>query len=265
MDILCHTLTGTAVGTVIASYSKKSTFYKFGIILLGTLGGALPDLDAISLWSKFDSIFGAFLNLEHLGKEIYFGKLWYSHHSFLHSITAALGIPIIYFIVLSLIRFKRVDLYKTKNILTKYFSYILAFCLGFIFHLFEDMPTPHSVWGGVRLFFPSSQYYGGWGKIWWWNNYDLFLIILGTIVLNIVVLTTIKQQLKKYITTSIFVCASFLFIFQINNRNFDFNYKGHTPKYHEYEKQSKEIQKEILGDKVYRIMEKFDNYLQLNF
>jgi len=50
MDIISHTLTGVAVGTVVATYSDQSWRSKTLIILTGGFGGALPDLDAVSLW-----------------------------------------------------------------------------------------------------------------------------------------------------------------------------------------------------------------------
>lgn len=64
----------------------------------------------------------------------------------------------------------------------------LDFFLAGTFHLLEDMPTPDNIWGGVRIFFPFEVYIGGWNYIWWWNNYDLFLIILLTAILAIILL-----------------------------------------------------------------------------
>jgi len=52
---------------------------------------------------------------------------------------------------------------------------------------------------------------------------------------------------------------------QINTRKFDFSYTGYAKHYTAYEKKSKELQKEILGDRLYRLMLAFDNKLKLNF
>ena len=51
MDIISHSLTGLAVGTVCAHFSKDTWRNKVVILCASTLGGALPDLDALSLWS----------------------------------------------------------------------------------------------------------------------------------------------------------------------------------------------------------------------
>jgi len=155
MDIISHTLTGVAVGTVVSSLSQQNWIRRISIVLFGGFGGALPDLDAISLWSKFDTTIGEYLNLSNRGSDIYFGKLWYSHHAAFHSLLAPLILSIICLAVFAL--FKRAMSFSQlkENISSNKLTY-LAFNLGFVFHLLEDMPTPASVWGGVNLFFPSS-------------------------------------------------------------------------------------------------------------
>ena len=83
MDLLTHTLTGLAAGTVVASFAKTKK-QQWGIVLISMLGGALPDFDAISLWWDFDNTIGAFFNLSESGHDIYYGKHAYSHHGALH-------------------------------------------------------------------------------------------------------------------------------------------------------------------------------------
>jgi len=56
-----------------------------------------------------------------------------------------------------------------------------------------------------------------------------------------------------------------LALYQINSRPIDFSYKGHTKNYDQFEKQSKEIQKEILGETVYGWMVEIDNMIPLYF
>ena len=58
MDIITHTLSGVATGTVVMSFSPKGYKAKLGILSISGFGAALPDLDAISLWSRFDNLFG---------------------------------------------------------------------------------------------------------------------------------------------------------------------------------------------------------------
>ncbi len=267
MDIISHTLTGIAVGTVLATISKNSGKRKGLIILTGGIGGAIPDFDAISLWSKFDLTIGTFLGLNHSGKEIYFGKFWYSHHAALHSLIAPV-VLILTILIVNLILNRKVvsglNIFKSIKVNK---LLILAFFFGFVFHLLEDMPTPSSVWGGVNLFFPSSIYIGGYGNIWWWNNYDLVLIISSVIALNLLVniLPNRFLKFKRWFCISVFFLGLGLFIFQTKTRPVDFSYIDHTTKYYEFEAQSKSIQKSILGDKLFQIMSKIDNRIPFNF
>ena len=105
MDILTHTLSGVAIGTVITSFSNNGFRKKTGIILCAGFGAALPDFDAISLWSGFDSTIGKLFGLIS-GKEIYFSKLWYSHHAFMHSIFASLIFAMLFLLFLYLFKSK---------------------------------------------------------------------------------------------------------------------------------------------------------------
>ncbi|MFY0674097.1 MAG: metal-dependent hydrolase [Bacteroidia bacterium] len=266
MDIISHSLTGIAVGTVVAAFSRHTTPNKALIVLAGGFGGALPDFDAISLWSNFDATIGSVLNVQATGKEIYFGKFWYSHHAAMHSLIA----PLFFILLASMVRFLFKRNYSAtvavKTLKRNKFLKI-AFFLGFLFHLFEDMPTPSSVWGGVNFFFPSTGYIGGFGKIWWWNNYDLVLIILFVIAVNLLINVILRRYyLPKIIfCISVFALGLFLFLYQINTRPFDFGYEGHAVNYEFYEAQSKVIQKEILGEKVYNMMWYLDNKIPLNF
>lgn len=269
MDLLSHISSGIAIGTVVASFTKNSWKQKLGIVAFGGFGGALPDFDAISLWSKFDATIGKALHLSHTGKDIYFSKLWYSHHAFLHSITAVLMIASMIGLLTYTFRSGLKDI--SISHLIKSFQnqqlYLISFILGFTIHLFEDMPTPYCVWGGVNLFWPSHTYIGGTGKIWWWNNYDIFLIITAVILLNILILSIHKLlhfDARKF-TMLIFLIGMLCVLRQINTRGFDFNYTGFTSKYESYEARSKEIQRKILGDTLYRWMVKFDKAVKLNF
>ncbi|MEL6699716.1 MAG: metal-dependent hydrolase [Bacteroidota bacterium] len=266
MDIISHTLTGVAAGTVLATASNGSWQKKGFIILVGGLGGALPDVDAISLWSKFDGTIGAFLGLEHTGEEIYFGKFWYSHHAAFHSLLAP-------FMFLLLTAGINLGVRKKLNV-TNFLTYVsahkfslLAFLCGFILHILEDMPTPASVWGGVHFFFPFPGYIGGFGNIWWWNNYDLVLIISVVVVLNLLINMIPKgyHRLKTMSSICVFVIGLVFFMIQINTRPMDFAYSGHTVDYSTFEAHSKDIQQEILGDKLFEIMTAIDRNIPLNF
>lgn len=269
MDILTHALSGIAVGTVVASFSDKSFRKKSGLITIAGFGGIFPDFDAISLWSKFDSTFGKLFGLDNFGKVIYFSKFWYSHHGFLHSIFASLLIAIVFAFLLYLIKSKLKNLSFNSLIqnVKSHKIYLISFILGFVIHLIEDMPTPACVWGGVNFFWPLKTYIGGTGDIWWWNNYDIFLIVTGVIVLNGLI-NAAKKIIRidtRKLTTAVFILGVAFSLFQIKTRDFEFNYLGHTTRYEEFENKSKEIQKQILGNKLFDLMVKFDNKIPINF
>lgn len=269
MDILTHTLSGVAIGTVVSSFSDYGFKDRLKIVLISGFAGALPDLDAMSLWSGFDSTIGDFFNLSATGKEIYSGKFWYSHHAFLHSAFAGIIIAglIGFFKYLNdskLKGLKNISLIDSLNINR---LPLIGFILGFLIHLIEDMPTPASAWGGVNLLWPSKSYVGGTGDIWWWNNYDIFLIVLCVITLNLIfpiIRRFVQFDLRK-ITISVFVIGFIFAFIQIKTRDFDFAYTGHAVKYQEFENKSKQVQKDILGERIYRLMENFDNKLKIYF
>jgi hypothetical protein len=269
MDILTHALSGIAVGTVIVSFSDKKHKGKLGLIGLAGFGAVLPDLDAISLWSKFDSILGSFLGLKNSGQEIYFSKFWYSHHGFLHSLMAGVIIALLSFFLIFVLK-RRLKMFLFQDLLQNLKNqkmYVFSFIAGFIIHLIEDMPTPSCVWGGVNFLWTSKIYVGGTGDIWWWNNYDIFLIVISVIGLNGIAHVTskfIRIDIRK-ITAVVFFLGVALSLYQIKTRDFDFNYTGHTPKYQQFEIKSKEIQEKILGEKLYNLMLEFDNKIPVNF
>jgi inner membrane protein len=163
MDILTHILSGVAVGSLASSFSKSGWIDKLKIIAVSAFAAALPDFDAISLWSGFDSSFGKLFSLPASGREIYSGKYWYSHHAFLHSIPAVILFAGVLGFVFYLFESKimRGKDRKLLGSIRKNRIVLIAFVLGFLVHLLEDMPTPASTWGGVNLFWPNSSYIGG--------------------------------------------------------------------------------------------------------
>ncbi len=253
MDILSHTCTGLAIGLTVINLTEGSAFQKTLIVLASGLGGAIPDIDAISLWSKFDTVF----RLPISGREIYSGKYTFSHHGVMHSLSASIVLGVLFLLPDWIIK-KRIE--SPKKAILKAVGFILAFN----FHLLEDMPTPAGSWGGVRYFYPAKAYIGGAGKIWWWNNYDLFLIILSVIGFQTMTLIA-KKKWRRRISPLVFFLGIILFSFQINHRKHDYSYTGHTQHFQQFEEWSKSEQKEILGEKVYNIMEAFDRRIPLYF
>jgi hypothetical protein len=133
--------------------------------------------------------------------------------------------------------------------------------------LLGDLPTPGSAWGGINLFWPAKNYVGGLGKIWWWNNYDIFLILLVAFFVNVIILIISKWlKFKAVLFSNVVIILAFIAIcIQINFRKIDYAYTGHTSEYNTFESQSKKEQERILGSKLYNKMSKFDKWVKINF
>lgn len=248
MDILSHGLTGIALSTAVATHIKGNWKRKAWVISAGGFGGILPDVDVISKWSGFDGTFGKWFNLNQRGNEIFSDTHWYSHHVFTHSLVGALTFSLIGFLIYY--TYKKA---LTSGNISNVKWYVSAFFFGYLGHLVEDMITPSGPWGGIAFFWPSTTFIGGWGKVWWWNNYDLFLIIGITVTLNFTLFIT--QYKSKVLTKISLLVAVLLFTFQIERRSIDFN--NHKGK----EALSQELQIKYLGLPIYKIMQRLDNML----
>ena len=266
MDILTHTLTGAAAGTVAASFLRGGAGRQTSIVLLSALGGALPDVDALSLWSGFDATIGRWLNLQHSGHSIYFSTFWYSHHGFMHSLAAALLLIVAGWAVASVFSSMRGASPALAGKLKHKILPASGFAGGYILAILEDMPTPSGVWGGVRFWWPSGTYIGGTGDIWWWNNYDLFLIVAAVVILNILLLLILRTSpLKRLMPALVMLVGLGLFLYQIHGRDMDFNYHEYRPNPAQLEQQSLQLQQELLGPRLYGIMHRFDEKLPVAF
>jgi inner membrane protein len=266
MDILIHTLSGTTTAAFIAALSKQPVKVKLYMVLLGAFAGAVPDIDAISLWSKFDGTVGKWLHLSHTGNQIYFGKFWYSHHGFFHSLFAAALFAYLFVLIRKSVFANMHWFCYFKNNQTQ--TFFLAFFFAYVSHLIGDLPTPGAVWGGVRLFFPFEIYIGGYGTTWWWNNYDIFLSLLSATS----VLTTLICIEQKLIHSDYMKLALATFLFCIlacgyfaTQHSISYAYSGNTSRYEFYERTSKIDQRSRLGKRVYTYMNKFDRKLPFYF
>jgi membrane-bound metal-dependent hydrolase YbcI (DUF457 family) len=268
MDLLTHIISGIAAGSVVAASIKSKTVSVPRMLAVGALGGAFPDIDAVSLWSKFDATIGQWFGLAHTGREIYFGKLWYSHHGFCHSIAAAIIVGCLPGCLACL--YHRLRGQRQKGAFTRFFKtnwpLYPVFVLGCMAHAAGDLITPASVWGGVRLFWPFPVYIGGWGNVWWWNNYDIFLIISAGALFNILLIVIAEHvRLRAGLISLTVVLLILAGVWrQAATRQTGYAYTGHTSRYQQLERKSKQEQ-HILGTKLYRVMERFDQWLIINF
>ncbi|MDH6307934.1 inner membrane protein [Dysgonomonas sp. PFB1-18] len=264
MDILTHAISGVAIASCTSTFTKPSVKGKCKILAIGLIGGILPDIDAISMWSKFDSTIGHLFNLPASGKIIYSSKYWYSHHAFFHSLLASVCIGLFILLLIYLSNFKSNKTLPTTTFIKSNVIYLITFVLAYWAHLAGDLPTPSSSWGGIAFFWPSGNYIGGYGKIWWWNNYDIFLLILLSIIINLTIPVFIREK-RKYVTTIVLSLTLILISIQINNREYNYNYSTSKGQYAEMEQKSKEEQKRILGNKLYSYMAWFDGKMKFYF
>lgn len=266
MDILIHTLSGTTTAAFISTFSKSSRSTKLLWILLGGFAGALPDIDAISLWSSFDGTIGKWLHLSHSGAEIYFGKFWYSHHGFFHSLFAAFLLSLLFLCVRKFVS-KTVswsDYFKLKETQIAF----AVFFFAYVSHLIGDLPTPGAVWGGVRLFFPFEIYIGGYGTTWWWNNYDVFLYLTTATIFFILIILLenkfYKGDVLKF-SLGLYILSLGLCIYSVTHRSINYAYEGNTSRYAYYERTSALDQYNKLGKWTYTKVFILDNKLPIYF
>lgn len=266
MDILIHTLSGTTTAAFIATFSKVNVKARLAMVFLGGIAGAFPDIDAISLWSKFDGTIGKWLHLNHRGAEIYFGKFWYSHHGFFHSLFAAALLALL-FISIRKLFYKNIFWAEYfKNQQTKLL--LAVFFFSYVSHLISDLPTPGAVWGGVRLFFPFEVYVGGYGTTWWWNNYDVFFALLASTFCLVVLLALQDKFLRKdvlLLATAYYIGCLGICIYFVSHHSISFAYSGNTSRYPYYERISKMDQSKRLGKWLYWKIDQLDKKIPFYF
>jgi inner membrane protein len=266
MDILIHTLSGTTTAAFIATFSKANTKSKLLMVLLGGFAGALPDIDAISLWSKFDGTIGKWLHLNHSGNQIYFGKFWYSHHGFFHSLVAAAFFSFLFIFIRKILFNKEKWGAYFQASQTKFVFAIFFF--SYISHLIGDLPTPGAVWGGIRLFFPFEAYVGGYGTTWWWNNYDVFFILALTTIAFIIMISLQERFFRKdliVMATVFYIACITACTYFVTHHSISFAYSGNTSRYEYYERTSKMDQYKRIGKRLYFKIEYLDKKFPFYF
>jgi hypothetical protein len=141
--------------------------------------------------------------------------------------------------------------------------YTIAFALAYLLHLAGDLISPSGIWGGMALFFPAKQYVGGWGLVWWWNNYDLLVILLLCIVFNLAMTFGLPMRSEASQRPPVFMfCLALLWIsLQVSRRETDFNGQNFVTN----ETLSHEFQESVLGAPVYHQMRKVDEALPFGF
>lgn len=258
MDIVSHVISGAVAGAALALLLLPRHPRVGSLPLVGALGAFVPDLDAASRAPGFDATIGRWLGLP-AGRVIYAGSWWYSHHHFLHSLAAGLlGAAVAAWLARS------ADPRRDPG----HLHVGAAFLLGFCAHLAGDLPTPGSVWSGIQAFWPLSVMVGGWGWTWWWNNYDLFLVLLamlGGLGGLLGVRDRIPAAVTRAATVVLLLGGLVVLLYQASSRTTDYAYEGDTPRYAELEDASLREQRRILGDGPFSFLATVDRVLPVSF
>lgn len=171
-----HSATGAAAGGIISPLlNKVFRIPHRAVIALAMLGSIIPDIDAASL--LFDH-------------NVYYGKLWYSHHIFFHSLLGALAISVFMSMVYltfaiafrGTVNIFRRDKRPLESRLLRFAGAVIASYIGCLVHFLGDCPTPPGPWGGIALLWPSMKMYGGWNRIFWHNWYLIYLSAMFIII-----------------------------------------------------------------------------------
>lgn len=247
MDILTHILAATTASSVVAIFTLKKTKWKVMAVCMGVVAGTLPDIDVISLWSGFDSTFGSWFWLPESGKQIYYAKYWYSHHAFIHSLLSATTISAALALICARV---------FRSLSAAWIG--VAFFGGYLSHLLLDMVTPGGPWGGIALLFPLDTYVGGWGKVWWWNNYDIFLYMALSALASLMALFVKGRKIGK-ILLSIVALLVIVSATTIINSDNNFNQGEHSVN----EQKSLQIQQQRLSGPIYSLIYKLDGHLKV--
>lgn len=266
MDILTHSLSGAMAATAIAPLCGKPKCRTLWVIGSGGVGAVMPDIDVITRWSGFDATIGRWFDLSRSGRAIYHANLWYSHHNFCHSLVAGVLFTLIMAMAIFLITKGFALRRGAANSLNAWWVYPAAFFLGFCMHLAGDLPTPGSTWHGIKLFWPHAGPVGGFGYIWWWNNYDIFLLLLAGCSVNLMLIflnNVIKIRSLKVVPLLLCMVVIGAAVFQIAHRPVRFSDSGGG--WAEREGQSLIVQRQILGDQLHRIMLEMDRQLPFPF
>lgn len=264
MDVVTQIIAGLLIGTVVAGFVMCRPAQRFKIVLAGGLGGIFPEVDTLSLMPWFDRTLGKWMGINQSGIDIYFGNEWFSHQAFTHSLLGLLCCTgAIWF--LNILFYTHVIKHaRTWKAAGSYLApYFIAFAGGYLLHLMLDLFTPAGPWGGIRLFFPMDVYIGGWGKLWWWNNYDIILVLFLGLMMNVLSLISIPimDRKMKIIPSMVLALALIGISIQIHSRHFNFNQPGYMGR----EAASHHIQQQVLAPPVYEAMAWVDQRLPVYF
>lgn len=172
MTPISHAGCGLAAGGICAPVIRFFFRTPFRAqYIIAVLASMAPDMDGLSLF---------------FSHAVYFGKKWYSHHMFFHSIAAAALVSAVVALVYvsgaiairgiwNLIRKKKIPLEsRIRRTIGAYIICFIAYCV----HFLGDLPTPPGPWNGIAMYWPSAEMAGGWGKIYWHNWYFIYLSIV---------------------------------------------------------------------------------------
>jgi inner membrane protein len=265
VDLITHMAAGALAGGCVALMIRGAAATLSGAVAWGAIGGALPDVDAVTRVPGFDQTIGLALGLQP-GGVIYGGSEWYSHHHFTHSLVAAVGAALL---LAGLAGLERLVFGGTSDGRRIRRIWLAPVCMaaGYLLHLVGDLVTPASVWGGIQLLWPAEGMVGGWGWAWWFNNYDIFLMqLVGLLAMALLsLLPRSMPVLARALPGAVLVGVLAVCFGLLRARVHDYAYTGDAPDYWALEERSLEEQRRLLPSDLYQLMHSLDDAILLPF
>lgn len=197
MHLISHIGSGICLGSIVYSL-KRGNHEKspFTIPLLIGAGAMLPDLDGVSIF---------------FNHSVYYSSFWYSHHGALHSLFGIIPVSILVSLLITRVG-RRV--FENK-FLHSHLSIFGLLYIGSVIHILEDLPCPPGPWQGLMVFWPlSTERYGGWGNIWWLDEYSMAVTTIGSICSMIILLVIANRQWARVaMLKALLVCSNSYVLF----------------------------------------------------
>jgi hypothetical protein len=216
-----------------------------------TVAGALfADIDSLSVW-PWERWLGFPLFDPDAAAQVYASHRWYAHQAFSHSLLGMFLITLSFWVASSGLHSR---LFHRAPRFGSSFAYLAPYWagwgIGYVLHLAEDLFTPAGPWGGIALAFPSDQYIGGWGWVWWWNNYDIQLILLAAFAVHALMIfwSPVGKKGVRLFPVFVMLLASTWIGLQIHRRHYDFNRLNFTAN----EQFSHRFAQDALGENLYQ-------------
>ncbi len=164
MHLVSHFCSALCAGVAASALLRDRTHGSlFTVPLLLGAGAVLPDIDSVSVL---------------VSHQVFYASSWYSHRGMAHSPFGALLLAAAAATMAGSFRKGTAWLAPARPWLVRF----TCLSLGALLHIVEDLPCPRDPWQGLMLLFPLSDHrFGGWGHIFWVNEFLMVLFSAGAL------------------------------------------------------------------------------------